>query len=396
MYKGELIMSRKRTKYTNISYDDTRHKYYVTMDYGKDDKGNRIKPTKTFKTLEEAKEALAQFTSKKNPVKPSKLSFGDFLDMYCDYKDDIDAHTSNYNYRNIVNKHLKLILGNIPVQGIKIGDIEKYFIIKAKKNPDNKDGLSLNTLQRHRELLQSAFKYGIRYELVETNVVEKMLPLKNLIKNADTEFEHVILTAKETKDFLKCLDGNFFRIGYFIAVETGMRRGEIMGLKWENVDLHNSTITIKETRTQAGGVEVKKGPKSKKGYRTLCITKNLTKELSLLKNEYEANKVKYGDEFVDNGYVICHSNGELPVVNAFSNNLRNLRKALDLKHFRIHDLRHTALSAIYKSGMTDVEVAAIAGHSSPNFTRSTYLGNAEDPAPKASEIMAKLLYDDIA
>lgn len=255
----------------------------------------------------------------------------------------------------------------------------------------------MNTLERHLEVMKSAFKYAKRHKIIYQSPTEVMEKLGDIIGYADTNFEHVILEIEELKAFLAELDKNFFRIGYFIAAETGARRSEIIGLKWSAINFQNSTIEVKEIRTQAGGELVIKGPKSKKGKRVLTITPYLLNELKLQKEKYENNKVKYGDKFDDSNLVICHPNGKKTAVNSISNNLAKMRKKLNLRYFRLHDLRHTALSTLYNQGkMTDVQVAAIAGHSSANFTRSVYLGNAKNPSPEAANIMNKLLYGDVS
>ena len=166
----------------------------------------------------------------------------------------------------------------------------------------------------------------------------------------------VILEVEELKSFLAAIEKNFFRIGYFIAAETGVRRSEIVGLKFSAIDFEKGTITVKEIRTQAGGELVIKGPKSKKGKRVLTLSPYLLNELKLKKEEYEKNRIKYGDKFVDNDLVICHPNGKKVAVNSISNNLGKLRKSLNLRYFRLHDLRHTALSTLYNEAhLTDVE-----------------------------------------
>lgn len=389
-------MSRKKTKCEGITYDDVRKCYYVVFDYGKDLDGNRIRPTKTYKKFSDAKKARDEFlVAKENGkiVMPSNITFGEELDLWLNKKSKSKEATTIYSYRNIVEKHIKPALGDIPVQELTIDDIEGYFYMKARNPSKDKEGLSLSTLQRHLEVMKGAFKYAKRYKIIHQAPTDNMDPLGELIAYADTDFEHVILEIGELKAFLAELDKNFFRIGYFIAAETGVRRGEIVGLKWNAINFEKGTILVNETRTQAGADLVIKAPKSKKGKRELTLTPYLLNELKLHKEKYEKNRLKYGDKFVDSNLVICHPNGKKTAVNSISNNLAKLRKKLDLRYFRLHDLRHTALSTLYNDGkMTDVQVAAIAGHSSANFTRSVYLGNAKNPSPAAAVIMNELLY----
>lgn len=390
-------MARTKTKYPNILFDDSRKLYYVTFDYGKDANGIRVKKTKTFKLLKDAREELSIFQGKKAanlaPI-PSEMTLSQLLDLWYEDKKKYDEATSLYNYKNIIERHIKPILGNVLICELTAKHLNEYFVFKAKKDPKDNEGLAYNTMERHREVFVSAFKFAIQEQKLRYNIIQEVKPLCQLIKKSKTNFKHNILSVKESKEFLKSLDGNFFRMAYLIAAETGLRRGEILGLKWDQCNLDDNYITVEKTRTQAGNLTIEKGPKSVSGYRTLKITDTLSAELKQCKNKYDTNKLRYGDKFNDSNLVICHPNGKACAVNSIDNNLAKLRKRLNLRYFRLHDLRHTALSFLYHNGMNDVQVAQVAGHAKASYTRDIYLGNPSDPSPIAANLMNRLLYTD--
>ena len=155
-------MSRKAVE-RNIAFDDIKKKYYVTLDYGKDEFNNRVKKTKTFDKLIDARKCLTTFEANKfknNLVLPRK----DTNESYAKYwLNDVKAisckQTTLYAYANIINNHIIPILGKIELQKLTVQHLNKYF---AKLKRDK--GLDNNTLKKHQDLIKSMLQMAVAEE----------------------------------------------------------------------------------------------------------------------------------------------------------------------------------------------------------------------------------------
>ena len=130
-------MARKVVE-KNIAYDDQKKKYYVNLDYGKDENGIRNKKTEIFLTLSEAKKRLKLFQADKikgDIVHPKKDTVKEYTQYWLEMKSLTRKPTTTYGYKNIINNHINPFLGKIELQKLTMKDLTKYFIhLRDEKN----------------------------------------------------------------------------------------------------------------------------------------------------------------------------------------------------------------------------------------------------------------------
>lgn len=380
-------MARKTIE-RNIAFDEVRQKYYVTLDYGKDDLGKRQKVVKTFGTLKDARVALVEFQYNKtrgNIAAPKKETVGEYITYWLNDVKALECrNTTLYGYKNIVEKHIIPYLGNVEVQNLSAQHINRYSSYLSTKK-----GLSNNTIKKHQDLLKSMLYTAKAEKLIINNFMEDM----KLIVSEQKVVEVYRLNQVE-KLFVE-LKGYPIELGVKLELYLGLRRGEINGLKWENVDIENHVIYIRETRTAAGaGVCIGK-PKTKKSVRNLCYEGELIGMLEYAKQKYDECKKKYGNTYNPDGNVICKGNGELYHVNYFSNEFKRFLEGHGLQHIKFHGLRHTCATIANSAGMTIFDIAHMLGHSSPNTTAKIYVHHLDDENSKVVNAVANAIQNKI-
>lgn len=238
-------MSRTRVE-RNISYDDVRCRYYVTLEFGIDPAtGKQIKKTKTFPKLAQARAALRKHEAARDVgtvVLPRDITLAQWL---TDWMNNVvrlsRASTTAYAYQHIISAHIIPTLGNVPLQKLTPQQLQQYyaFLIRDK-------GLSSNTARKHHDLLNTALKMAVRQGVILTNPAERVDPPK--VKRPEIHFYNM----EQLQQLLQLSRGTRLEVIIKLAGLLGLRREEILGLTWACVDFQQRKIHIKTVRTAAG------------------------------------------------------------------------------------------------------------------------------------------------
>ena len=157
-------MARKSVE-RNISFDENRNLYYVSMDLGRDEKGNRIRQYKTYPTLSSARAGLRDFLARREQERQTphhQLTLSDWLEYWMDtIVRPNRAETTVYAYQKIIDNHIGPALGSTPLLKLAPKDIQQYYIQVQREN-----GLSSNTMRRHHDLLSSALRTAVRQDML--------------------------------------------------------------------------------------------------------------------------------------------------------------------------------------------------------------------------------------
>lgn len=166
---------------------------------------------------------------------------------------------------------------------------------------------------------------------------------------------------------------------YLTPLTTGMRKGEILGLKWDKVNLDKKTIRIDETLEEGGMKEIFGDPKSKTSERTILMTDELVKEFKLIQQTQELDKKKAKHLYQDYNLVFCTPIGRPYNMEGINKKLTIILKKHVLPIVRYHDLRHTAATLLYEHfGVPIDKISSMLGHSSLSFTKKTYIHDSHE------------------
>jgi len=312
-------------------------------------------------------------------------TIGSFGNYWLDYEKADIRETTKYAYRVMLTKHLIPFFGQTPLQSIKREDVYKYF---AHLRNDKK--LNANTVRKHYDVLMSIFTSAEQSEKITAT------PMKGVRPPKMEPFSSHVYNASQIIELFRAAEGDRIELAIHLAVYLGLRRGEICGLRWENVDITGRAIGIVDNRTMAGSIVVDGPVKSHTSERTLKIPDGLVPALLAALAEREVNKTAYGARYTDGGYVLCYKNGKPYRPNYLSMLFQGLLERTDLPHIRFHDLRHTHGSiAILGAPLYDVSKSL--GHSRQEITQRIYikdLTNVRSAAVDSVDDALKTALDD--
>jgi len=354
-------------------------KYRVCFDYGIDREGRRVRKYRTFDTKRDATHAFNEHKVKMDKgtqVLPSEYTFAQWLDYW--YKDIIlpqIEETTAYGYRGMIENYLKPQLGEIRLQKLTARDIQQYYtwLMDEKK-------LSPNTVIKHHNLLTNTLNAAERQEYITKNPMRAVSPPKKRQREAK------FYTPEQLGILLDKAVGTRLELPVFICAYLGLRRGELCGLRWSDVDLEHKTITIENTRTQAGKKEIEKGTKTASSTRTLYLPDTLCDMLKAAKENQQACRAEYKNAYDDNDYVVVMEDGRPFRPNYLSELFGKFLADNGLPKIVLHELRHTFASLSNQA----YNIGKALGHSTPATTQKIYTHLLDQTHTQAVEGVAAI------
>ena len=201
------------------------------------------------------------------------------------------------------------------------------------------------------------------------------------------------LFADETRRMLETAVGDPLEALYVLAVHTGMRQGELLALRWQDVDMEDAVVSVRRTLTRSGGRVVFGGPKTKKSRRSIRLTPQAVEALgSHLERQLRDMEI-LGDHYQDQGLVFTTDTGApINPSNLRQRSFTPLLKRAALPHMRFHDLRHTCATLLLSRGVHPKFVQELLGHATIAITLDTY----SHVMPSMGDATAKAMQDALA
>ena len=238
---------------------------------------------------------------------------------------------------------------------------------------------------KSRELLNMALKEAVVQGYIPYNPVQSTKPYKR------PKVKIIVLNKEEIRRFLEYASENNWYLEILLGLFMGLRKGEILGLKFDDFDTISHTLTISRQITANPLVEkgngkvlkyriAEKEPKTDNSYRTLRVPEAILEQVQERKKEVEEQKKKLGKDYFDRNYVSCSGNGLPHSTSAFNNALTKLCKRNGFPHLTVHSLRHMYASILLEQGVPLVKISALLGHSSIHTTFEFYCETMNDEA----------------
>ena len=362
-------MARKAVE-RNIAYDDQRKLYYVSMELGRDENGKRIKQYRTFPTLAAARNGLRDFHAglERERELERKLAPAQELDLshWLEYwMDSIvrpnRAETTVYAYQKIIDNHIDPALGTVPLKRLTPKMVQEYYTETQRAN-----GLSSNTMRRHHDLLSSALRSAVRQDVIPASPMERVEPPR--VRTTESYFYN----NQELKLLYQKIEGNILELAVKLAGSLGMRREEICGLKWENVDLQRHLVLIREARTAYGATIVQKETKNRSSVRTLYLPDEVYLLLEQEQARQQQERCLQSPTYNPTDHVILDAKGVPYSPNALSLAFTRFIRANHLPKITLHGLRHTFATIASCQGASLFDIGKALGHSTPATTGRIY------------------------
>jgi integrase len=306
------------------------------------------------------------------------IKLGEYLARWlADSVRDTVRPTTFERYEQIVRLHIHPVLGKVKLKNLTSAHVRGLYREKLDA------GLSPRTVQYVHVTLHKALKQAIADGLIPRNATEPVKPPQ--VRREEMR----PLTAQQARILFDAAKGDRLEALYVLAVTTGLRQGELLGLKWDDIDLEVGTLQVRRTLTIAKGGPVLSAPKTKSSRRTVKLSQTTLEALrSHLKRQLEEID-RAGSLWSENGLIFASEAGE-PLDRRYitTHRFKPLLKRAKLPQIRFHDLRHTCATLLLSKNVNPKVVSEMLGHASIAITLDTYshvLPNMQESAAKAME-----------
>lgn len=319
---------------------------------------------------------------------PTELNLAEYLKRWlADYCKHNLRQKTYESYESLIRIHINPGLGTIPLAKLKPAHLQAFYGAKlttgrADKKPG---GLSTRTVRYLHSILKEALSHAVKWEYVPRNVAEAVTPPKNEPKKREA------WTPAELGTFLEAVKDHRLYPLYLLAVSTGLRQGEILGLQWQHVDLQRKTLSVVQAMTRTSQGLMFGNPKTKSSQRTIHLPEHAVLALKQHRKQQLAELMALGNPDSSNDLVFTNQAGN-PI--SPRNLLRHFTKTIEkakLRPITFHGLRHTHATIMLLEGVSARVVSEILGHSSTSVTQDVYSHVLPDLQKEAARKMDKIL-----
>jgi integrase len=364
-------------------------RYQLTVDVGDVD-GKRKQLRKRYATEKEARAALDAIrgeVTRGTYVHPIRVTLAEACENWLAAKHGLKPSTLHGHRVNLAAAMAEL--GEVEVQKLTkrhLDDLVTKLRAGGLTSPTGKTRKpwSPRSINYMLGLLTGVLKDQMRQGQVVRNVAELVDRIP-----ADPKPPETFIPA-ELQKVLEHIDGDRYAIAWQLAL-TGLRRGEVAGLRWSDVDMDAKTLQISSTRLRFGKHLVEDTPKSRAGRRTLPIPDHLAASLRSARAIQAADKLMLGEEYDSSGFVVVNEWGTALSPHALTSRWARMLKAAGVRHIRYHDARHTCGTLMHLQNVPIAVISAWLGHASKAFTMQTYVHSQPDALATAAQSFSKVV-----
>lgn len=296
-------------------------------------------------------------------VSNSKITMAEYLNYWLEHVHRASLKETTYgNYKDALSIRIIPTLGYIQVQKLTVRHLQMFY-----SDLQTKDKLSPARVHYINAILHGALSHAVKEGLVAKNIC-KDVKLPRLEKS-----ERRVLTLKEASQLLETATNETMKMLLTLAITTGMRKGEMLALKWQDIDWIERQIHIRRNQVRLRGrglVEME--PKTVHSRRTITLPSFVLDLLRAYKGSQQEVRKEAGASWQDKDLIFCNAHGNYIPPTTLRFWFIKLLKAANLPYMRIHDLRHSAVTLLLAMGVPPNVVQEIVGHSHINITLGMY------------------------
>ena len=337
------------------------------------------------KTQAEVKEKLKKAIEENVGIdygRAKTYTVGTWLEVWMENYAKIKLRPSTYlTYHGYIENHIKPQLGKIPLNDLTTLHLQQFYKkllaegrverIESQKQPK---GLSAKTVRNIHQIISSALKLAVEQRLIARNPADGCALPKAERKEMQT------LPVEQLTSFLReAKDSGVYEL-YYLDLATGLRRGELLGLKWTDIDLDRGVLKIQRAISRQNGKVVEAPLKTKNAYRTLPLSADAIDVLKAQKNKVGSSE-----------WVFPSPTGGPMSPDSVLHMLQRVLKRAGLPRIRFHDLRHTFATLALQNGVDIKTVSGMLGHFSAGFTLDTYAHVTTSAKREAAKTMGNIL-----
>ena len=396
--------------------------YLITVSLGRDVNGKKIFETVTYKpdanlTPKRKQKAVEAFASSfeeqcKNglTLDGRKITLQEFIDRWKAERaaQELQASTME-KYQAVIDDFILPHLGHLKLTEIKPHTINSFFVLLTKdgaRRDGKPGGYARGTINKISNVLSSILRTAVEWEVIDRNPCDNVrvqaeatadkikfftpeqtaifldyiskpytIPTKGHTRTDDTGKQYTVGNYESTKELPLQI-----KVLFTLAIYTGLRKGELLALSWDDVDFENNTVAVTKAAAVVGGKQIVKVPKTRNSYRIVSIPKRMTTMLLKLKNEQTRYRLKVGSFWQGNNWIFTQTNGKMMCYSTPYSALQDILTHYNadkaevgkLPMIPFHGLRHTSATLLIAGHEDAKTVSARLGHAETSTTLNIY------------------------
>lgn len=369
----------------------TGHRYRVVLDVGMTPDGRRKQVTKTLDTLTGAREFVAAVradVARGTFLAPDALTFDGLCARWLDSRRDVRERT-RLGYEQVL-KPVRGRIGHRKAQDLRRADVEALVSRLATDGGQRGKGLSQRSIVYTLGAVRQVLGYGVAEGLLSTNVAAGVKAPRRSRTDAR---EVVVWEPADLLIFRQVADADDWAAGWRLTL-SGLRRSEVLGLRWSAVDLDAGTVTVEAGRVALDGKRTATDePKSAASWRTVPVEAMHGGTVALLRSlsaRQAVDRLAAGSAYDPRGFVLVDTLGQPVRPEAYSDRFGHLCREAGVPVVRLHDVRHTLALMMHRAGQAPADAAALLGHTVAMHL-GTYVPRTERGAQTAASALGEVL-----
>ncbi len=371
---------------------DGSHFWQITIELPKDPiTGKRNRRYKSVDgTKKEAERAMHEFIreiEKGYYVTDSKTTIAEWIDTWLEvYIVPNVSPTTLSRYQGMIKRYIKPIIGHMQVQQLNTLAVQAW-VNGLKTSPASGKEMSASTIKHAYHVLKGSLDKAVLAGVIPRS------PCTGIMLPKGQKKPPVVYDEAQIKQLIEAAKGTEMELIIDIELCLGLRRGELLGLQWDNIDFEKNQIHVVRNRVVVDGKSTVKDPKTESSRRTVDVPVQLIQKLRQHKTKCLANRLRMGQAYTVTDYVIVHPDGKPIYPEYVSQMFTKLQKKAGLPKCRFHDLRHLCASIMLMQGVNVKVAQEHLGHKDISTTMNIYSHVLPSVAKEAAQKIGALVYD---
>ena len=347
-----------------------------------------------FNTKREAVAKMSEIQSavqRDEFVTPSLLIVGEYLEDWLDNRRSQLKPSTWRSYASNVRTHVVPAIGECRLKQLSPIDLDRFYrTLEREGNKRSGGALSPRTVRYIHTIIRRALKDALRKNLVTRNAADGASPPSSR-QTRPTSDTMRTWTADQTREFLNRTSSDRLAALWGVALTTGMRRGELAALRWDDINLGDRVMSVRRNRVVVDGKSYEDSPKSGRG-RTVALASQTVESLRRWRKAQAEERLHWGIAWQGVGHVFTRDDGGPLHPDSLTTAFKRAVTAAGLPVIRLHDARHTAASLALEAGVNPKVVSEMLGHSSVMVTLDVYSHVIPPLQESAAEQISALIF----